>query len=206
MLLYCLLWSFKELVERGYTLVPSSYHEDKKHTPHTLYMQRHQTRCYIIDKINTIWRFGNFFLNFHLNKAQLNTRPLLRLAVALLLVSSRLVWHVYPVLKAMPQKRFPPFLNILPSWPRATAVASRAIKSHLTASLNTGCRLNYRVTDYRFTAAHAHLWINFLTTSIPPLSSLRARMYSWVKRRRRGHFPKSWQQQPKAELGMYHPK
>lgn len=37
-----------------------------------------------------------------------------------------------------PKNVFPPFLNILPSWPRATAVA---IKSHLTASLNTGCSL-----------------------------------------------------------------
>lgn len=37
------------------------------------------------------------------------------------------------------------------------------------------------------------LWTNFLTTSIPAFSSLSARMYSWVKRRSRGHFPKSCQ-------------
>lgn len=36
-----------------------------------------------------------------------------------------------------------------------------------------------------------HLWTNFLTTSIPAFSSFRARMYSWVKRRSRGHLPKS---------------
>lgn len=40
-----------------------------------------------------------------------------------------------------PKNFFPPFLNILPSWPRATAAGSRAIKSHLTASLNRGCSL-----------------------------------------------------------------
>ncbi len=37
-----------------------------------------------------------------------------------------------------------------------------------------------------------HLWMNFLTTSMPALSSFRAKIYSWVKRRSLGHFPKSW--------------
>lgn len=33
--------------------------------------------------------------------------------------------------------------------------------------------------------------MNFLTTSMPALSSFRARMYSWVKSLSLGHFPKS---------------
>lgn len=36
-----------------------------------------------------------------------------------------------------------------------------------------------------------NLWINFFTTSIPAFSSFKARIYSWVNSRNRGHFPKS---------------
>lgn len=42
--------------------------------------------------------------------------------------------------------------------------------------------------------------MNFFTTSMPALSSFRARMYSWVKSLSLGHFPKSWRERAKAEL------
>lgn len=50
--------------------------------------------------------------------------------------------------------------------------------------MDTGLEIHHKLNV-------THLWINFFTTSIPAFSSFKDRMYSWVKSRNRGHFPKS---------------
>lgn len=125
-----------------------------------------------------VWQHFSLFLKTFIS-IKLSWTHSLRLAVALFLVSSRLVWlwsaqHVYPVLKAMPQKRFSPFLNILPSWPRATAVASRAIKSHLTASLNRGCSLkllSHRLQIYSSTCSPVNKLLDHLHSTVELIKS-----------------------------------
>lgn len=57
-------------------------------------------------------------------------------------------------------------------------------KSRAGRSMDTGFEIHHRLNV-------ANLWINFFTTSIPAFSSFKDRMYSWVKSRNRGHFPKS---------------
>lgn len=46
-----------------------------------------------------------------------------------------------------------------------------------------------------------HLCMNFFTTSMPALSSFRARIYSWVKSLSLGHFPKSWRDKQRQSDG-----
>jgi len=59
------------------------------------------------------------------------------------------------------------------------------------AGRSNGNKHAHRIGKYTVTLNVTNLWINFFTTSIPAFSSFKARMYSWVNRRNRGHFPKS---------------